>query len=468
MPFNTTSMERDQGDSWASAGRAGGGIIGAIFGGENVRQKAQMQSMGQMAKLNQAQATARYANARAGLDENQLALQQDPMNSAMLKLGLPTALAPAFKNRLETGSFGPSYEAPVDGIGPTQPAPADSDTVAKLGRAVSLIQRMYASGGNMAQSADAELKEQQARQIEDVAANPSRAGLISTAQAAGHGKPLYNPTGNTGQSVQMMTGEAGPVNAVLAKLFQTGENAQANQRNAAAGASSAAAANSYASAGQHRAQTQKVNQEISMGSKGVLQQTERGLMLVDPRAGTARVVTGPDGVPVAGKSKDMNEGQAKANLFGSRMREAGSVLNGLEDRGFKTPSLIKQGLSKTPMIGGSLELLANKTVASGEQQQVEQAQRDFVNAVLRRESGAAISESEFSNATKQYFPQPGDGKEVLLQKRRNRELATTLMLSEVPESHRRKPQSGATGSWGETTPAAAPANSGGWSIKRVE
>jgi len=36
----------------------------------------------------------------------------------------------------------------------------------------------------------------------------------------------------------------------------------------------------------------------------------------------------------------------------------------------------------------------------------EQAKKNFVNAVLRLESGAVISPSEFTNADKQYFPQP--------------------------------------------------------------
>jgi hypothetical protein len=54
---------------------------------------------------------------------------------------------------------------------------------------------------------------------------------------------------------------------------------------------------------------------------------------------------------------------------------------------------------------------------------VEQAQRNFVNAVLRQESGAVISPSEFENAQKQYFPQPGDSAKVRDQKRQNRQSA---------------------------------------------
>jgi hypothetical protein len=67
---------------------------------------------------------------------------------------------------------------------------------------------------------------------------------------------------------------------------------------------------------------------------------------------------------------------------------------------------------------------------SEERQQFEQAQRNFVNAVLRRESGAAIAESEFESAAKQYFPQPGDKPSVLAQKKVNRETVARNLLRE--------------------------------------
>ena len=59
---------------------------------------------------------------------------------------------------------------------------------------------------------------------------------------------------------------------------------------------------------------------------------------------------------------------------------------------------------------------------STERQNFEQAKRNFINATLRKESGAAIAPSEFESADQQYFPQPGDSPEVLSQKQRNREV----------------------------------------------
>lgn len=63
-------------------------------------------------------------------------------------------------------------------------------------------------------------------------------------------------------------------------------------------------------------------------------------------------------------------------------------------------------------------------------QSQEQAERNFINAVLRRESGAAIADSEFENAEKQYFPRPGDSAEVLLQKKQNRDLVSSNIIKE--------------------------------------
>ena len=59
----------------------------------------------------------------------------------------------------------------------------------------------------------------------------------------------------------------------------------------------------------------------------------------------------------------------------------------------------------------------------------DQAQRNFVNAILRRESGAVISASEFDNAARQYFTQWGDTDETISQKAANRRLAAAAVMA---------------------------------------
>lgn len=167
-----------------------------------------------------------------------------------------------------------------------------------------------------------------------------------------------------------------------------------------------------------------------------LVETPDGYALVDKGTGLARPAATFNGAQVQGKDPGLNDTQSKALLFGSRMREADKIIRAMSAEGVQTPSLVKQAVEGTPLIGGALGMAANATVASPEQQKVEQAQRDFINAVLRRESGAAIAESEFSNARKQYFAQPGDSGSVRQQKAQNRQLATRALMEEVPAKRR--------------------------------
>lgn len=67
---------------------------------------------------------------------------------------------------------------------------------------------------------------------------------------------------------------------------------------------------------------------------------------------------------------------------------------------------------------------------STEMKQYAQAQRNFINAVLRRESGANITADEFQSATLQYFASPGDSPDVLAQKRNNRITVSDALRSE--------------------------------------
>lgn len=135
-------------------------------------------------------------------------------------------------------------------------------------------------------------------------------------------------------------------------------------------------------------------------------------------------------------NKGLSGDQSKALLFGSRVKAANRIMDDLSGKGVNIPSITKAAGEGVPLIGGALGAAANALVASPDQQSLEQAQRDFVNATLRRESGAAISPSEFDSARKQYFPQIGDGPAVIAQKKANRELAMRGLLQEVPAAQR--------------------------------
>lgn len=170
---------------------------------------------------------------------------------------------------------------------------------------------------------------------------------------------------------------------------------------------------------------------------------ERGI-LVNPRDGTSVPVTAA-GAPIGPKEKPekpLNDAQSKAALFGSRMEASNKVLQSLAGDGTTTSI---PGARAGFGIGPTLNVMS-----SSKQQQLNQAKRDFVNAVLRRESGAVISDSEFDNAEKQYFPQIGDADEVKAQKENNRQIAIRGVQAEVPKASRgvlKEIQGGAAGSW---------------------
>jgi hypothetical protein len=62
-------------------------------------------------------------------------------------------------------------------------------------------------------------------------------------------------------------------------------------------------------------------------------------------------------------------------------------------------------------------------VQSPEYQKYKQASSNFITALLRQESGAAISKTEFDRYDREYMPQPGDSREVLAQKTEARRVA---------------------------------------------
>lgn len=135
------------------------------------------------------------------------------------------------------------------------------------------------------------------------------------------------------------------------------------------------------------------------------------------------------GGPEDQRTKPMTEAQGNAYLFGSRAAASQEILNKFDDDVSidKKKLTIKHAVEQTPMLGEILGAAANPALSESEQM-VDQARRDFINALLRRESGAAISASEFANANAQYFPMLGDEPGVIAQKRKNRELAIKGIL----------------------------------------
>jgi hypothetical protein len=127
------------------------------------------------------------------------------------------------------------------------------------------------------------------------------------------------------------------------------------------------------------------------------------------------------GTPLRGKGTAMTESQSNATAYGMRMKEANAILDDLSKKGVLKGALIEG----VPLVGESLGKVLPSVLGgtSAAQQQVNQAKSNFITAVLRKESGAVISDSEFDREDRKYFPQVNDSPAVIKQKENARKLA---------------------------------------------
>lgn len=123
----------------------------------------------------------------------------------------------------------------------------------------------------------------------------------------------------------------------------------------------------------------------------------------------------------AGGNPKLTEQQSKDLGYYTRGNEANAQLavqgDALTGRATGERGLLR-GLSDTiirgtPWVGDSS--LANSLVST-ERQQAEQAGREVLAAILRKDTGAAITNQEMEIYGKMYLPQAGDSEEVLNQK----------------------------------------------------
>lgn len=150
-----------------------------------------------------------------------------------------------------------------------------------------------------------------------------------------------------------------------------------------------------------------------------------------------------------GKPPKTTEGEKSSAGFLSRMRNAEQTLSNLSEQTRSITSLL---------VGGSnFESL----VLSEDQQMVLQAQRDWVRAKLRKESGAVIGDDEMAEEVRTYFPLPGDGPATVEQKRlarneavRQFEIMSGNALSQAPAAPPATTQQPAAATTATQTPVA--------------
>lgn len=179
-----------------------------------------------------------------------------------------------------------------------------------------------------------------------------------------------------------------------------------------------------------------------------------GFFVIDRSGGSARPVSGVGGPAAA--VKPPTEGERKSFSFYGRISQSKDVIDSLE------PEISKMGL------GGQAQLRYAPNIAQSDiGQRYNQAAADFINAALRRESGAAISPSEYTRFNTIYFPQPGDGANVLKQKAQARDEVLRSLKSEAGSAYRETFGEGAGGGISEALIKANMAANPGMSREQV-
>jgi hypothetical protein len=165
-------------------------------------------------------------------------------------------------------------------------------------------------------------------------------------------------------------------------------------------------------------------------------------------------------MPAAAAEKALTESQGNATAYGLRMKEAESILEDLAKQGVLRGAMVEG----VPFVGGAAgkALPGSLGGTSQQEQQVNQAKSNFITAVLRKESGAVISDSEFAREDNKYFPQVNDGPAVIKQKANARRLAIEAMKFQAgpgaKEIDKYVPNAG-TGTSNAPSPSAPPIQS---------
>lgn len=139
------------------------------------------------------------------------------------------------------------------------------------------------------------------------------------------------------------------------------------------------------------------------------------------KKGNGITLTNPDGTSIqiggATKSVKLTEGQAKDNVYSTRAKGALEVLEG---NAAALTSRVDRSLDAVPLGIG-------REGQTQEYQVAQQAGEEFLQAILRKDTGAAITTQEQDMYGKTFLPQPGDGPAVLEAKRASRQRAVAAL-----------------------------------------
>ena len=140
----------------------------------------------------------------------------------------------------------------------------------------------------------------------------------------------------------------------------------------------------------------------------------QGMTIESDGQGGFRLIQGPG----AATAKPLTEAQSKDVVFATRAQGALAVLDPVAEELTNLGSRAAE-LDPTGVIRGNVQ--------SPEYQVAKQASDEFLQAILRKDTGAAITPAEQALYGVTYLPQPGDGPAVLEAKRAARQRAVAAI-----------------------------------------
>ena len=137
-----------------------------------------------------------------------------------------------------------------------------------------------------------------------------------------------------------------------------------------------------------------------------------GQLTVDPETGQMS--------DTLGVGTSLKEGEGKSVTYGVRAASGLAKLEEIEDSGFDPANVLDRVAEGMP---------AGNFMLSKSGQKYKQAASEFLGAILRKDTGAAITTQEFEIYGEMFFPRAGDSKEVKAQKREARRTAYDALKS---------------------------------------
>lgn len=175
----------------------------------------------------------------------------------------------------------------------------------------------------------------------------------------------------------------------------------------------------------------RAKEDLAVKGLDVKENEDGTYSVVDKKTGQATPALDENGQPLKGTKGRGTDTERMSAGYANRMIAAEEILNGIS-AGDQKPGKTEAAIGTVPLVGN---VIAN-ALRGDDRQKALQAQKDWVRSKLRKESGAVIADEEMAEEIRTYFPQIGDGDEVIKQKAEARKRANEGMIQNAGRAYK--------------------------------